>query len=87
MAAAVGTTLWLRKIGKWVPDTFFQRGHRSSVGIAHIARQCVHKRVFGGASRDDLLQRLIEAHQRESGNALPNEAQLEEMTAESVTIL
>jgi cytochrome P450 len=69
-----------------IPDPFIWKGRRSNVSITRIARACVMKRIQNGATRDDLLDKLISARQRESGGEL-DETQITELTAEVVTIL
>lgn len=85
LASVVGTMPYLRKITKFIPDPFFIRGQKSATGITLIARECVEHRLKSDVQRDDILNKLIEARMKETGTL--NEAQITELTAESVTIL
>lgn len=75
----------MRPWAKYVPDPFFIRGRKSALGITLIARERVEKRIRTNAKRDDLLNKLIEARMKESGEL--NDKQITELTAEAVTIL
>ncbi|KAJ6535087.1 benzoate para-hydroxylase [Mycena capillaripes] len=85
LASVLGTVPALRHWAKYIPDPFFIRGRKSALGITLIARERVDKRIRTNAKRDDLLNKLIEARMKESGEL--SDKQVTELTAEAVTIL
>lgn len=85
LASVLGTVPFLRSVARFIPDPFFIRGSKSATGITLIARECVENRLNSDVQRDDILNKLIEARMKETGTL--NEAQITELTAESVTIL
>ncbi|KAJ6455295.1 benzoate para-hydroxylase [Mycena vitilis] len=85
LASVLGTVPAMRPWAKYNPDPFFIRGRKSALGITLIARERVDKRIRTNAKRDDLLNKLIEARMKESGEL--DERQVTELTAEAVTIL
>ena len=87
LAAVVGIHPLFSTLCRYLPDPFFIRGHRSSSGLSNMARQRVTKRVESREYRSDILGKLIQARQKDTGKDDLTEEQLEELIAETVTLL
>ncbi|KAL0952984.1 hypothetical protein HGRIS_007195 [Hohenbuehelia grisea] len=85
LAAVVGIHPWFKTLSKFLPDPFFIHGHKSSTGLIDLARRRVTKRLDHGSSRDDILNKLIDARMEETGQL--TEDQITELIAETVTLL
>ncbi|KAF8995046.1 benzoate para-hydroxylase [Cyathus striatus] len=85
LSVIIGIWPILGKIAKWIPDPLFQKGCKSSVGLADFARRCIMKRLEAQTRRADLLTKLIDAH-GEMVDVHTTES-IVELTAETVTLL
>lgn len=65
----------------------FLPGRKATVGLENLGRSQVLKRLSSGASRNDILGKLIAAHGYDSHCPNIDDSEIDELTAESVTLL
>ncbi|KAJ6614658.1 cytochrome P450 [Mycena sp. CBHHK59/15] len=81
-ASIVGIHPLFQWIASFLP---FLSGNKATSGLEELARRQVLKRISSGASRNDILGKLIEARGYDTRS--PTTDEIAELTAESVTLL
>lgn len=72
-------------LARIIPDPFFIRARKSSLGLGALARSRVLERLKSPVHRTDILEKLINA--RTVNNEELTEEQISELTGEVVTLL
>ncbi|KIJ34478.1 hypothetical protein M422DRAFT_263446 [Sphaerobolus stellatus SS14] len=86
MAAVMGVlSRPLRFLSRFLPDPFFIRARKATLGLGDLARSRVLQRLNFPVERDDMLEKLIAA--RKVGGEPLTQDQITELTAEAVTLL
>ncbi|RLL94958.1 hypothetical protein CFD26_104894 [Aspergillus turcosus] len=83
VSATLGCLPGLRPLSKYLPDAFFWRGLEAVSNMAGIATERVTRRLASKTSRKDLLARLMDVRDAESGAPLSRE----ELATEALTFL
>jgi benzoate 4-monooxygenase len=87
LAAVVGIHPIIQSLSAFLPDPFFVNGRKSSTGLIDLARRKVKQRLASGTERNDLLGRLIKARASLDDAIELTPSEVDELTAEAVTLL
>ncbi|KIJ53641.1 hypothetical protein M422DRAFT_241882 [Sphaerobolus stellatus SS14] len=88
MAAVIGVlSPPLRLLARFLPDPFFIRARKSTLGLGDLARSRVLQRLNFPVERNDMLGKLIAARKVGNDSGPLTENQISELTAEAVTLL